>query len=120
MYKYYNANAIGNDTSDCVVRAIARAEGISWDEAYEKLSDIAQSKGLLLDDVNFVEDYLDERYYRVQHYSKTVGEFTEEYPIGTYILTMQGHVTVIEDGTVFDTFDTRPRRMWAAWEIDNY
>jgi hypothetical protein len=73
---------------DCVVRAISVAESISSDEAYEKLSDIAQDEGILLDDVRFVENYLDNRYKRVCHYSKTVGEFLKEFPNGTYLITM--------------------------------
>lgn len=88
MYRYYNANALGNDTADCVVRAISKSEGKSWDETYRELSNIAQSHGLILDDVEFVEDYLDDRYKRVPHYSKTVGEFIEEYPKGRYLITM--------------------------------
>ena len=88
MYRYYNANALGNDTADCVVRAISKAEGKSWDKTYEELSKIAQSHGLILDNIDFVEDYLDDRYKRVPHYSKTVGEFMREYPKGRYLITM--------------------------------
>ena len=88
MWKYYNANPHGNNVQDCVVRAISVAEGKSWDETYEKLSDIAQDEGILLDDVRFVENYLDKRYKRVCHYSKTVGEFLKEFPKGIYLITM--------------------------------
>lgn len=88
MWKYYNANPHGNNVQDCVVRAISVAEGKSWDETYEKLSDLAQEEGILLDDVRFVENYLDKRYKRVCHYSKTVGEFLKEFPKGIYLITM--------------------------------
>ena len=120
MYKYYNANSKGNFVNDCVVRAIAVAEGKTWDETYEKLSDIAQEEGILLDDVNFVEGYLDKRYKRACHYSKTVGEFLEEHPKGTYLITMEGHITVIVNGILYDIFDCRHRRMWCAWEVPKY
>ena len=78
---------------------------------------IAQNEGILLDDVNFVESYLDKRYKRVCHYSKTIGEFMQEFPKGTYLLTMQGHITVVIDGVLYDTFDCRDRRMWCSWEV---
>ena len=117
MYRFFNANAQGNFVNDCVVRAISVAEGKSWDETYEELSDLAQNQGILLDDVNFVEDYLDDRYERACHYSKLVGEFIEEYPKGTFLITMQGHITVVKDGVLYDTFDCRNRRMWCAWEV---
>lgn len=89
MWKYFNANTLGNAVNDCVVRAISIAEGKTWDKTYEELSDIAQSEGILLDDVNFVENYLDTRYRRACHYSKTVGEFVEEHKKGIYLVTME-------------------------------
>ena len=115
MYKYYNANSRGTFVNDCVVRAISVAEGKSWDETYEELSYIAQKEGILLDDVEFVEDYLDDRYKRTCHYSKTVGEFIEEFPKGIYLVTMNGHITVVIDGILYDTFDCRDRRMYCSW-----
>lgn len=88
MWKYYNANALGNNVSDCVIRATSLAEGESWDYTYKKLSKLAQEKGTLLDDVDFVEDYLDDKYPRKSHYSKTIGEFAKECPKGIYLCTM--------------------------------
>lgn len=117
MYKFYNANTRGNFVNDCVVRAISVAEGKTWDETYEELSDIAQHEGILLDDVNFVENYLDKRYKRVPHCSKTVGELLEEHPRGTYLITMEGHITVAIDGVLYDTFDCRNRRIWCVWKV---
>lgn len=117
MYKYYNANSQGNFVNDCVVRAISVAEGKPWDTTYKELSEIARKEGILLDDVDFVENYLDQRYERTCHYSKTVGEFIEEYPHGTYLITMQGHITVAIDGVIYDTFDCRNRRMWCSWRV---
>ena len=117
MWKYYNANVLGHSVNDCVVRAISKAQGKTWDETYEELSDIAQLEGILLDDVNFVEEYLDKRYKRTCHYSKTVGEFAKEHKRGTYLITMEGHITVIIDGIIYDTFDCSDRRMWCAWTV---
>ena len=49
-YRFYNANARGNFVNDCTIRAISLAEGKSWNETYEELSDIAQEKGIILED----------------------------------------------------------------------
>ena len=70
------------------------------------------------DDVNFVEKYLDKRYKRVPHCAKTVGEFIEEFPRGIYLITMRGHITVVIDGVLYDTFDCRNRRMWCGWRVE--
>lgn len=117
MYKFFNKNNRGNFVNDCVVRAIATAEHTTWDEAYDRLSDLAQYEGTLLDDVDFVEGYLDSKYPRVSHYSKTVGEFAAECPYGIYLVTMLNHITVIIDGVVYDIFDCRDKEMWSAWKV---
>ena len=117
MYRFYNANAKGNFVNDCVVRAISTAENKTWDETYEELSDIAQEEGVLLDDVEFVEGYLDERYKRTPHCARTIEEFIYEYPSGTYLITMEGHITTIINGVLYDTFDCRDRRIWCVWKV---
>lgn len=116
-YQFYNANARGKFVNDCTIRAISVAEGKPWDETYEELSIIAQRNGIILDDVNFIEPLLDSRYERVCYMSKTVGEFAEENPIGTFLITMNGHITCCIDGVIYDTFDCREREMWCAWEV---
>ncbi|MBR1985109.1 MAG: hypothetical protein IKA31_05135, partial [Clostridia bacterium] len=102
-YKFYNANARGNFVNDCTVRAISVAEGKSWDKTYEELSDIAQRNGIVFDDVRFIDPLLDSRYKRKCYDSKYVGEFAEEHPKGTYLITMNGHITCCKDGTIYDT-----------------
>lgn len=88
MFKFYNANPLQNRVSDCATRAISLAEGESWDYTYEKLSILAQREGKMMDNVEFIEDYLDNRYPRQCHYSITIGEFAEEFPEGIYLCTM--------------------------------
>lgn len=120
MYKFYNANARGKFVNDCVVRAISLAENKPWDETYKELSTIAQEKGIILDDVNFVEPLLDSRYKRKCYNGKYVWEFCEENPSGTYLITMNGHITCCIDGIIYDTFNCLDRIMWCAWEVPNY
>ena len=67
MYKYMNKNPFNNQVDDCSVRAISVAEGISWDEAYDKVSDSARDLGLMMNSVEAVEEYLNERYDKVPH-----------------------------------------------------
>jgi len=85
---YYNANTFGNNVEDCVIRSVSTAEGISWDEAYRKLSDYARKRGLMISSVESVEQYLDDNYDRMCIEDMTVGEFAERFPYGTYLVTM--------------------------------
>ena len=118
MYKYYNANSQNNFVNDCVIRAIAVAENRSWGETYDDLSRIAKKNGILLDDVNFVEPLLDFRYNRIKTYhGDTVRDVIKDNPIGTYLITMNGHITVAIDGVIYDTFDCRNRIVKDVWIV---
>lgn len=117
MYKYYNANPYGSNIEDCTIRAISVAEGISWDEAYDELSESAKEMRLMMSDVEAIEEYLDERYKRISVYVDTVGEFIDKHPRGTYLITMPGHITVLKDGINYDTFDSSKNKIWSAWRV---
>ena len=118
MYKYYNMNPYKRNIDDCVIRSLSLLTNKTWNEVYEELSYIANKKALMMDSVQFVEDYLDERYPRTCHYSKTVGEFANEYKYGKYAVTMNGHITSIINGDIYDTFDPSNRIMRCAWRIE--
>ena len=89
----------------------------SWEDVYDELSYHSGQQGLLFDNVDFVEEYLDYRYDRECHYSKTIGEFAKEHPYGKYAVTTNGHITSIIDGTIYDTFDPSKKVMRCAWRI---
>lgn len=118
MYKYYNNNPLNNDVADCTTRAISLIEDRSWDNTYKKLSNLARKQGRMMDSVEFIEDYLDDRYPRQCHYSMSVGEFAKEHSRGKYLITMNGHITAIINGCIYDTFDCSNRVMRCAWRVD--
>ena len=117
MYRYYNRNPYGRNIEDCVIRALSLLTDKDWDEMYRELAYYSSQKGYMTDNVEFVEDYLDDRYPRECHYSKTVGEFANEHPYGRYIISMPNHVTSVINGTVIDTFDPSNKIMRCAWRI---
>lgn len=117
MYKFYNANPFGRRIDDCVLRSISLLTNRTWEETYDEMAYLASLKGYTTENVDFVEDYLDDRYPRECHYSKTVGEFAEEHPYGKYAITMNGHITALIDGVLFDTFDPSDRVMRCAWKV---
>lgn len=117
MYRYYNANPNKSNIEDCTIRALSVAEGISWDEAYELLSDSARKLGLMQSDVKAIEEYLNLRYIRIPIYEDTVGEFIKNHPKGVFLITMPGHITVLKNGINYDTFDSSNRIIWNAWLV---
>lgn len=97
MYKYFNANKFGYNIEDCTIRAISVAENISWDRAYVKLSEYARHKGLMINSVESIEQYLDDNYEKVCDLDMTVGEFAYNNPYGTFLVTLSNHITVIRN-----------------------
>lgn len=118
MYEYYNANALGRFKNDCTIRALSCATGESWDEVYEKMSDIAQYQGTMMDDREFVRDYLDYKYERVPYMDTTVGQLAEEYSDYIMLITMNGHITCSRFGIIYDSFDPRDRIAENAWIVE--
>ena len=118
MYKYYNANSQGNFVNDCVIRAVSVAENTTWEETYDDLSEIAKKNGILLDDVNFIDPLLDYRYNRIPLFRNiSIGEFVCSHKYGVYLITVPGHITVVKNGVLYDTFDCRDKIIKDVWKV---
>lgn len=116
-YQYYNANAVNRYTEDCVIRAISCATNKSWDYVYDYLSDIAQYEGTLFDKRDFVRNYLDRTYKRLDGLYGSVGYVSSLFPDNTILITMNGHITCSKNGIIYDTFDCRDRDVESVWLV---
>ena len=117
MYRFYNANALNKFEDDCVIRAISCATNKSWDYVYDYLSDIAQYEGTLLDNREFVRNYLNRTYTPVYVGFKKVGEVSAMFPDSTILITMRGHITCSKNGIIYDTFDCRDEEAESVWLV---
>ena len=111
MYKFHNQNQLNLFTDDCTIRAISMAEDKTWDYTYNELSDIAQKFGTLLNDRDFILNYLNSKYKRLFVSSITVGELAGLYPNNVLLITMPGHITVSKFGCIYDVFDCRKKEI---------
>lgn len=112
MFERYNPNPQGRVVGDCTVRAISKALGQSWEQTYIGLC----LQGFLMGDMpssNAVWGaYLRSKGFRREIIPDTcpecytVADFAAEHPRGEYILALSGHVVCVEDGTIFDTWDS--------------
>lgn len=116
MYQYYNANVLNKNVADCTIRAISCATGKSWDYVYDHLSNLAQKQGTMVDDRNFIIDYLDSKYKRIPVNGETVGELSLRYPNHVLLITMLGHITCSK-GMIYDTFDCTKRKAEFCWLV---
>ena len=72
-------------------------------------------------DVTYIDDYLESKFEQVYDFKKdskiTVRKFVDDHPWGVYLITMNGHITCLKDGTIYDTFDPSDRVVWGAYKV---
>ena len=124
MYQFYNPNPVRPESGagDCAVRAIAKALGISWEEAYTKLT----ANGFLMGEIpnadlvvgsvlrqnGFIREIIPN--YCPNCY--TVADFCKDNPEGTYIVKSDGHVAAVIDGTLYDAWDSSSNIPIYVWK----
>lgn len=111
-YSYFNPNPRNQKVGDCAVRAIAKALGKDWEDAYIGLC----AEGLNYCDMpsaNYVWGMFLRRFGFVQKMIPSicpqcisVSKFADEYPMGRYVLACQNHVVAVVDGNYFDSWDS--------------
>lgn len=122
MYSYYNINPQQKNVGDCVVRAISKATGRDWGDTYLALCvqgyidcDMPSANAVL-------GNYLWSLGYRRHMVPDTcpdcytVNQFAGEHPEGTYILALSGHVVCVEDGVIWDSWDSGNEVVLYFWE----
>ena len=121
MYRYYNANPLGRKVNDCTVRAIALATGKSWDSTYNYLSDYAQQEAVMMDNVMYIDKFLDKNFEKIytneKGYNMTVDDVSKRWYKETYLITMKNHITCCIDGVIYDTFNPSDRLAWEVYRV---
>ena len=112
MYVEYNPNPQNSRVGDCVVRAVSKLLGLTWDEAYLKLV----TEGFFLKDMPSANrvwgELLREHCYRkivvpdTCPNCYTVKDFCEDHPEGKYMVATGSHVIAVEDGNYYDSWDS--------------
>ena len=121
MYKYYNPNPVGsNRVGDCAVRAISKALGISWEDAFAKLAANAYRMGDMPSSNNVIASVLrSSGFYRENlpdcPNCMTVSDFAYYNPVGTYVVGTGTHVVTIINGDYFDTWQSGDEPVLYVW-----
>lgn len=121
MYQYFNPNPAGRSVGDCSIRAISKALDMSWDDAYDlvteagkKMADMPSSDsvwGAVLRMNGFYREVLPNTCPDCY----TARDFCWDNPVGTYVLGFGGHVATVKDGILFDSWnssDEIPQFFW--------
>lgn len=113
MWKEYNPNPRGNEyAGDCVIRAITKATGQSWESVFAGLSLEGYYSGDWGNSNGVWDTYLRKKGFRryilpnTCPYCYTIADFTRDYPIGTYILGTGKHAVTVVDGDYYDSWNS--------------
>ena len=121
MYVYFNNNPVGRRVGDCAIRAIAKALGISWEDAYAKVATNGYRMGDMPSSDSVWGAVLRENgFYRKAIPNTcpdcyTANDFTIDHPEGVYVLGFGGHVATVVDGDIYDSWDSSneiPQYYW--------
>ena len=108
----YNPNPARALVGDCVIRAISKLTGKSWDDVYLGIA----MQGFVDKDMPSSNAVWD-NYLRANGYNKfiipntcpdcyTVEAFANEHPEGRFLLATGSHVIAVVDGDYYDTWDS--------------
>ena len=112
MYSYYNPHPSKDRIGDCVIRAISKALNQSWEETYIELCLLGYIMGDLPSSNRVWDSYLNTQGFTRHIVSAecldcyTINDFCKEYPQGTFVIGTGTHCVAIEDGCIFDTWNS--------------
>ena len=122
MYKYYNPNPVGRSSvGDCSVRAISKALGISWDDAFDLLAESAKQMGDMPSSNTVISAVLRKNGFYRENLPNfcpdcyTIRNFARDNPIGEFVVGTGDHVVAVEDGDYYDSWDSGdeiPQYFW--------
>ena len=128
MYKYYQPNRkdLKDKYGDCTIRALSKALGVTWLEAFEltipycKEYQCTNIFDMPHDLEAQVMSQLGFKYYGVSNArgSKrpTVASFARSHKTGVYILNVANHEVTVIDGVYYDTWDCGYKSLYGYYE----
>ena len=122
-YIEFNPNPNGKRVGDCVVRALSKSTGNSWERTYIELC----LQGFMMGDMPSANhvwgNYLKGKGYKQVLLENecencfTVKDFCNEYFSGKYILGTGTHVVAVENGDYYDAWDSGDEVPIYYWEM---
>lgn len=123
-YKYLNVNPKHQNTGDCVIRGISVLMNQSWAWTYFMIC----LQGFLMYEMPSTNSvwstYLSNCGYTRTSLPDTcpdcytVKDFCRDFPIGKYLLALDGHVVAVIDGDYYDTGDSGNEVPLFYWRKD--
>ena len=112
MWIEFNPNPAGRLVGDCAVRAIAKALGTDWETAYAMIATNGFAMGDMPSSDSVWGAVLRQNGFYRQAIPNacpdcyTAADFARDNPHGTFVLGFGGHVATVEDGDLYDSWDS--------------
>jgi hypothetical protein len=115
-----------NENGDCQIRALMTARGMRFDEAYDLLYALQGKYRTIGFHLHIFLDKEPEAFGvkrkipcpAIKGQDRMTAEaFAKLHPKGSFILRMAHHVAAMEDGRLFDRWDSSQKCVYNAWEI---
>lgn len=107
------------------MRAISKATGKEWGETYLAMAVEGYLEGDMPSANAVWGAYLRrigyKRYIAPDIFPDcyTVGRFADEHPKGTYILALSGHVVCVQDGVIYDSWNSENEIVLYYWQKES-
>lgn len=108
----FNPNPAGRNVGDCSVRAVAKALNVDWETAYAMIA----MNGYIMNDMPSSDSVWGSVLRQNGFYRETipntcpncytVKDFIKDNPKGIYVLGFGGHVATVEDGILYDSWNS--------------
>lgn len=126
-FVFYNANPKGSLTSnDCVIRAIAKATKMNWDDIYAGLyrvgmeeKDLPNSRKVYSKFLCLMGYSMQKQPHKADNSKYTASEFADKFNKGTYIISLAGHLSVVVDGKIYDTWNCGNKCVGNYWTTND-
>ena len=111
-FRFFQPNPTGTNTRDCVIRAVSAVLDISWDDAFDLVSERAKAMGQTMDDNAVYGSILRQIGFARAIIPNscpdcyTAEDFVYDHPRGVYVLGFTGHVAAVIDGQIWDSWDS--------------
>lgn len=117
----YNPNPTGRNVGDCAIRAVAKALKTDWETAYVMIAE----NGYAMGDVPSADSVWGSVLRQNGFYRRsipnscpdcyTAEDFARDNPRGTFVLGFGGHCATIDNGILYDSWDSSqqiPQYVW--------
>lgn len=123
MFIQYNPNPEQLMTDDCSVRALCKALDLTWDEAFALIFTEAFKRKVMTEDKAIIGSLLKANGFDRRIIENTCPDcytfedFCKDHPKGLFVLASGSHVAAVNNGDLFDAWDSSkeiPQYYWEA------